>query len=133
MYYVILAAVAVSGFTIATRNAEKFTTEVVRYFECERKGVDPDNPCNTSGYESIPNIYIAMLSFILVGIYPLINFIYVSNVQELKQHLKNRFPSLFKRSEQKTTDTRNAQTSSNNSTAGMLSTGSQEIAMNSIA
>ncbi len=127
VYYVLLAVFAVLGFSLANRDAERFITEVIRYFQCERKGVDPDNPCDTSGYENIPNIYIALLSYVLIGMYPLINFLYVIDVQELKQHLRDRYPSQFKRSVvQKTTGTR-IQGSTNNSTAGMLSSYSQEV------
>ena len=133
VYYILLAVFAVLGFSLATRDAKRVTSGVIRYFECERKGVDPDNPCDTSGYENITNMYISLLSYILIGMYPLINFIYVIDVRELKQHLRDRFPSLFKGSElQKTTSTK-IQCSSSNSTAGILSSYSQEfIAINSI-
>ena len=137
MYYILVAVFTLLGYTLATRNASRFTTEVLRYFECERKGVDPDNPCDTSGYENIPNIYISLLSYILLGMYPLINFIYVIDVHELKQHMRDWFPSLFKGSEsvsQKTTGTKLQRGSSSTSTAGIFSLSySQEfIAVNSI-
>ena len=124
---------AVLGFSLATRDAKRVTSEVIRYFECERKGVDPDNPCDTSGYENIPNVYISLLSYILMGMYPLINFIYVIDVHELKQHLRDRFPSLFKGSELQKTASTKIRGSSSNSAAGILSSYSQEfIAINSI-
>lgn len=127
VYYVLLAVFAVLGFSLANRDAERFTTEVVHYFECERKGVDPDNPCDTSGYRRIPNIYIAMLSYVLIGMYPLINFLYVIDVQELKQHLRDRFPSTNNRSVVRKTTVTKIQGSSSNSTAGMLLSYSQEV------
>ena len=128
MYYVLLAVFAVLGFSLATRDVQRFTTEVTRYFECERKGMDPDNICDASGYQNLPNITIASLSYILIGMYPLFNFIYVIDVRVLKQHLKKRFPCMFKRSALQRTSTTSTgtkvkitHTSSIGSTIGMLS------------
>lgn len=123
------------GFSLATRSVKRFTSEIIHYFDCERRGVDPDNPCDMSGYINIPNVCISLLSYALIGMYPLINFIYVIDVHEFKQCLRGRFPSLFKGSElQRTkTGTKLSRGSSSNSTAGILSSYSQEfIAINSI-
>ncbi len=124
------------GFTLATRSAKRTTGEVIRYFDCERKGVDPDNLCDMSGYVNIPNICISLLSYALIGMYPLINFIYVIDVHELKQHLRGWFPSLFKGSglqKTSTTKLRGSSRQNGTSTAGILSSYSQEfLAINSV-
>ena len=121
---------AILGFSLATRGAKRFISEVIHYFDCERRGIDPDNLCDASGYINIPNVCISLLSYVLIGMYPLINFIYVIDVHELKQYLRGRFPSLFKASElpeRTQTGTKFSRGLSSNSTAGILSNYSQEF------
>ena len=123
MYYVLLAIIALLAFSLTTRDAERFTFEVLRYFQCESKGIDPSNPCDNSGFLDVLHVGLTSLSYILLGIYPSVNFIFVINVQELKQYLKGRFPFLFGRTKRKAakfvSDTPSASTSS---TTGMLAT-----------
>ena len=122
MYYVILAVIALLAFSLTTRDENQFATEVLHYFECERKGVDPDNPCDTSGYTSLPDVAITSISYILLGLFPSVNFIFVINVRELKQQLKTWFPHLFKRLKRKATKFQVSNTPSTGSTTGMLPT-----------
>ena len=120
MYYVILAVIALLAFSLTTRDGDRFISEVLSYFECERKGVDPDNPCDTSGYISLLNVAITSISYILLGLFPLVNFIFVINVRELKQQVKNWLPHLFKRPKRKAAKFQVSDTPSTGSTAGML-------------
>ena len=95
VYYIFLAVLALLTYSQATRDDEPFVRALLSYFECERNGYDPDNPCDTSGYERfIVSIVLASLSFILIGLYPLLNLVFVVDVQEFKQVLKKHFPRL---------------------------------------
>ena len=121
VYYVILAVIALLAFSLTTRDGNQIATEVLRYFECERKGVDLDNPCDTSGYTSLLNLAITSISYILLGLFSSVNFIFVINIRELKQQLKTWFPHLFKiLTERKATKFQVSDTPSTGSTTGML-------------
>ena len=100
VYYVFLSSLALFTFSQVTRDDVAFAVALQRYFECESKGVDPDNPCDKSGYESfIVNTALSSISFISLGLYPLVNLVFVIDVQEFKQWLKKRFPRLTKTSQ----------------------------------
>ena len=93
MYFVFLAVPTLLSFSQATRDDELFAKTLLIYFDCERNGYDPDNPCDTSSYRKfIALIVFVPLSFILIGLYPLLNLVFVVDVQELKQVLKKHFP-----------------------------------------
>ena len=80
---------ALLSYAQITRNEEKFTAAVLNYFDCERQGIDPQNPCDTSEYERfIVSVVLTTMSLMLLGFYPLINFTFVIDVQELKMQLK---------------------------------------------
>ena len=97
VYYIFLSVLALLTYSQATRDAEPFISELLSYFECERKGVDVNMPCDTSGYERfIVNIVLSTISFVLLGLYPVLNLIFVIDFQELKNLLKRRLPQLFK-------------------------------------
>ena len=121
MYYVVLAVIALSAFTLTVRDEESFSLAVLRYFECERKGVDPNNPCDPSIYTKRLHIALTSLSYILLGLFPMVDFIFVINIRELKQYAQKQCPCLFKRPKRKTAKFRPSDTpSSTSSTAGIL-------------
>ena len=101
VYYIILTVVALTAFTLTTRDGDEFTSAVFRYFECESKGVDPNNPCDPSGYIKLLHVALSSLSYILLGLFPMVNFIFVISVRELKQYMKKQCPFLFKRPRRK--------------------------------
>lgn len=125
VYYVILAVIALLSFSLTVRDGNTFITEVYKYFNCESKGVDPNNPCDTSGYRKVLHIALTSLSYILLGIFPVFNFLFVINVHELKSFLKRKFPFLFERPGKKRAAKFQVSTSetpsSTSSTTGMLS------------
>ena len=88
---------ALLTYSLATRDTEPFISELLSYFECERRGVNQNMPCDTSGFERFfVSIVLSSISFILIGLYPVLNLIFVIDFQELKNLLKRRFPQLFK-------------------------------------
>lgn len=128
VYYVILAVIALLAFLMTIRDEEKFIHELGIYFVCERKGHDPDNPCDTSGYTKVLHVGLTTLSFILLGLFPMVNFMFVISVRELKRYLEKKFPFLLKlpkRKGAKIVQISDTPSSSTSSTTGMLSSVSQ--------
>ena len=122
VYYVILAVIALLAFSLTIRDADRFISEILRYFQCERKGVDPANPCDTSSYMIVLHVALTSLSYILLGIFPVVNFVFVINIQELKQYMKARFPFLFSGLQRKSAKFQVSDIpASTSSTTGMLS------------
>ena len=83
-YYVILAVVALTTFTISTRNGDLTARRIFEYFTCEQNGHDPDEPCSRSNFEELTNPAWTTLSYMLLGMFPIVNLIYAVNVEELK-------------------------------------------------
>ena len=94
VYYVVLAVVALTAFTLIARDKDKFFNEIIRYFACESKG--PDEPCPRN-YIQLPHSILSSLSYILLGLFPMVNFIFVISVQGLREYLQRRCPCLFRR------------------------------------
>ena len=114
VYYVIVIVVVVLGASLRVRDRDRTSNEIQCYFQCESRGVDPSNPCDTSGYFNIVTITMSTISFILLGLFPLVNFIFVVNIGELKEHCVKLFPCLFKKSIKQ--EEKNTTTSSKNIT-----------------
>jgi hypothetical protein len=90
VYYVLLTAISLLSFSLSIRHREPFITKVLEYFNCERHGVDPDNHCDEyiTSYLKHRQVALISISHILLGLYPIVNFIYVVNIRELKEHVK---------------------------------------------
>ena len=84
-YYVLLAVVALTSFTIATRNSEPFAEQLSHYFVCEGKGNDPNNPCDRNTFLQLAIPWLSVIAFILIFLLPAINLVYVLNIKELKE------------------------------------------------
>ena len=81
--------VALTSFTISTRNSEIISEELLNYFVCEGRGNDPNNPCdrNTFSQYLIPEL--TTISLVLIEIFPVINLVYVLSIKELKEKFKS--------------------------------------------
>ena len=98
VYYVFFAFLSMLTYSQLNRDSEPHARALLSYFECERNGYDPDNPCDTSGYERfIATTVLASIGYVLIGLYPLLNLVFVVNVQEFKQMLKKHFPYLARK------------------------------------
>ena len=97
VYYVIVIVAALFGASLRVRDREHVNNEIQCYFQCESRGVDPSNPCDTSGYNNPVTITMSTISFILLGLFPLVNFIFVVNIGELKECCIGLFSCLFKK------------------------------------
>ena len=82
-YYVVLGVIALTTFTVTTRNVELFTEELGQYFLCEAVG--PEDPCDRSGFEELTHPELVAVSYVLLGIFPVFNVVFAVNVNELKQ------------------------------------------------
>ena len=120
VYYVVVIVLIVLGSTLRVREREEFTSQISCYFQCESKGVDPNNPCDTSGIFNPAAIIMSTVSFVLLALFPLANFIFVLNTGELRKRCEELLPCLFKRTIK--VEEVNTTTSSKNSTTDMLVT-----------
>ena len=125
VYYVVLAAIALTTFTLAVRNEESFSSAVLKYFECESRGVNANNSCDAYIFIKQEDVALTSLSYILLGLFPMVNFIFVINVQEFRKYVQNQcwLAILCKRLKQKAAKSQSSTSdtpSSTNSTTGML-------------
>ena len=120
-YYVVLTVIALTSFTLATRNTGVIVNSAKRYFLCEQNGHDPSEPCSRSELERLMNPTGITLSFILaMALFPVVNLVYIVNIQELKELwrkclVKMSSFSFFNLSSQSTTPTTSTLRESNKS------------------
>ena len=123
VYYIFLSVLALLTYSQATRDTEPFISELLSYFECERRGVNQNMPCDTSGFERFNSsfaIILSVISFILIGLYPVLNLIFVIDFQELKNLLKRRLPRLFKPTNNKSSKSQDYVLSSNQNATALV-------------
>ena len=61
---------------------------VLEYFECESDGFVPGK-CNQAGIQQDSMVWLTSLVFLLLGIIPVINFLFVFNVKKIKEKVKS--------------------------------------------
>ena len=89
-YYVIITLVSLTGLTIASREGPAFAKELIRYFGCELRGYNPSHPCDRSQLDKRQHPGLVSISFIFVGLYPLVNFFFTTNLTEVKDAVVKR-------------------------------------------
>ena len=94
-YYVILVIFTLISFTIATRNADQFSEELEKYFVCELIG--PSTPCPRQGFERLTQPEMTSIAYILLGLFPLANLVFVVNVREVKEKFDQCLPKIHRR------------------------------------
>lgn len=82
-YYVVLGVIALTTFTLATRNEERLLDEIRDHFLCEAPGTGAD--CPTTEFKALSFPWLNAISYILLGLFPAINLIFAVNIKELKQ------------------------------------------------
>ena len=89
-YYAILAVVIITTFTVhKIQDLEQLISDITNYFACEATGTLRD--CDKPSVE-LYRRGISLVSFPLVGLFPVVNLIYVLNIQELKRKISKYFP-----------------------------------------
>ena len=91
-YYTIVGTSTLTAFSVISHKLQEFSNALDAYFLCERGGIG--NKCDRSGFESLTNPTLQTIAFILVGIYPAINLVYVIHIADLR-NLKQKICSLF--------------------------------------
>jgi len=86
-YYVLLGVIALTTFTVTTRNATLLADTVADYWQCEIAGVDPENSCDKLRdlFEALTYPGLTSISSFLLGIFPAVNLIFAVNIEEIKQ------------------------------------------------
>ena len=92
IYYILLYVISLFGLSLGIQIADDLQTNLLSYFICEQNGHDPTAPCDRSGFESLHNQGILLLSYILAFLAPAVNFVFVVDYQELKQKFKKKNP-----------------------------------------
>ena len=92
-YYVLLGVIALTTFTLTTRNGALAADAVADYWQCEIAGVDPENPCDRlrDSFEALTYPRLTSISYFLLGIFPAVNLIFVVNIAEIKQKFRTWF------------------------------------------
>ena len=83
-YYVILGVIALTTFTLTTKDGPRVSDEIIAYFTCERLGTE-NCDSQRSSYQMLLQPELNCLSYVLLGIFPAINLIFAVNIEELKQ------------------------------------------------
>ncbi len=86
-YYVVMTVIALSGLTIISWKGPAFVQAYFHYFLCERAGYNPDSPCDRSKIDDLHQAGLVAISFIFVGLFPVINFIFTANFREFANAL----------------------------------------------
>ena len=89
IYYVILAVLALTTFTIFSSTLQLFVKRLFEYFICEQPGPSPSESCDRSGFEDLTNPIPANMSFLLLALNPWLNLIFTINISELKEFFKH--------------------------------------------
>ena len=92
-YYIMLSSIALTTFTILTRNNEILISGIKEYFFCEQGGFDPENLC-TRDYLKYTYPCLNTTSYVLLSLFPVVNLIYAINLKELKALLHRWLPKL---------------------------------------
>ncbi len=82
-YYIVFGVVGLTSYSAALHAREERTEDLTNYFVCEARG--NTNGCSKSDISQLDIESLVIVSFILIGIYPMVNLIYVIQIAELKQ------------------------------------------------
>ena len=79
-----------TAYTIVSRNEEVLMAAIKEYWQCEAIGIDPDRPCikMRASFEELTYPGLNILAYLIFGLSPAINLIFVVNIKELKKKLK---------------------------------------------
>ena len=86
-YYFFLDSEALVAFVLNAKGNGPFAAAVLNYFDCEATGNTADGKCDSerNAYESLNNVTISGISYVLLCIFPVSCIAYVVNCNELKK------------------------------------------------
>ncbi len=85
LYYTFLVEFALTGYTLATRSVSQFRLAIQHNFLCECMGHNPEAPCDRSQLEGLRYPGVSLVAYMLLVLFPVINFTYVINFRKLKR------------------------------------------------
>lgn len=91
VYSVIFAIAGLVGFTIGAHDARNFVAELTAYFACEASGISVNKPPCEKDFSVWQTEVLADLAWVLLGLYPIVNLIYVVNVRDIKKIVSKWF------------------------------------------
>ena len=100
VYDVIVLLLILYGRILDVRDRERFLSEINCYFQCESNGVDHGNLCATT-YMNLVTLTMTTISYILLGLFPLVNFLFIIKLRVLNQHLEKWLRPCFRKSPRK--------------------------------
>ena len=93
IYYTIFGVVMLADFTLVTTNQDKSVTEFEKHFICEAKG--SGSPCDRSQLEQRSTVWIDFLTYVLLGLFPAANLMFIISWKDVKCFLQDRSRKIF--------------------------------------
>ena len=90
----VMGVLVITAYTVNSRNNSNYLSNFQKFLFCEQGSHISSNPCINSGHEGFGLMFIQMLSGVLLGFLPLVNMVYVVNIQELKDLWKKHSRSI---------------------------------------
>ena len=75
---------------VPATNYSKYITAVSDYFQCESTGVYPNKTVCERNFEKFDSRILFTTGFFFLGMFPIVNLVYVLNVQEIKKIFSRR-------------------------------------------
>ena len=85
IYYIGLAAVVPIPYSLPNINFTKYLDSFQKNFVCVQASDNLGNPCSDSDIERNIFTLMGILSYILMALFPVVNLLYIVNIQELKK------------------------------------------------
>jgi len=83
LYYITLGAVASTSFTLETKYVSQNIAATLQYFDCEKSG--RNSTCDLD-IKQFPMV--TLTAYVLIGLFPAINLVFVVNIRDLKSTFK---------------------------------------------
>lgn len=84
VYSIVFAVIGLITFTVSARDASSLEEQLTDYFVCEARGAGGDCPQDFTSTLVRVDVLLAV-SVVLLAIYPIVNLVYVVNIQDLKK------------------------------------------------
>ena len=84
VYFSITSIFSLVAYTVVAKQSTDFRTKLAVYFRCEAQGIQPDRACEKEFGRFNGNVLVALI-YLLLGLYPAVNLVYVVNVKEMKR------------------------------------------------
>ena len=79
-----------TAVTIPASKYSQFITAISDYFLCESTGTNPNKTVCERNFERLDSRMVFITALLIVGMFPIVNLVYVLNVQEIKKILSRR-------------------------------------------